>query len=124
MILSPIKLFAAAVFTAALLVACAKTSDPSGNVGAGPAGGDAEQIVIVDRAFEPRTLELTAGQEVVVEVTNEDGAGHDFAIDSLDLNTGTVESGKVATATFTVPEGTTKFRCTYHSGMEGRIEAR
>jgi hypothetical protein len=28
----------------------------------------------------------------------------------------------VATATFTVPEGTTEFVCTFHSGMTGTIE--
>jgi plastocyanin len=124
MSLSPTKLAAGAVFATALLVACTKTSDPSGNVGAGPVRGDAERIVIVDRAFEPKILELTAGEEVVIEVTNGDGGAHDFAIDSLDLNTGNIEPGEVATATFAVPEGTTKFRCTYHDGMEGRIEAR
>jgi len=124
MSLAPIKLAAAAVFAIALLAACTKSSNPSGNVDAGPAGGSAEQIVIVDDSFEPSTLELPPGEDIVVELTNEDGKAHDFAIDSMSLNTGTIEPGEIATARFSVPEGTTRFRCTFHSGMEGRIEAR
>jgi plastocyanin len=113
-----------ALFATALLVACEKSSNPSGNVSAGPAGGNAELIVIEDRAFRPSTLEASPGEEIVVEITNEDGAAHDFAIDALKLNTGNIDPGEVATARFAVPDGTTRFRCTYHSGMEGRIEAR
>jgi len=124
MSLSPIKLAATAVVATALLVACAKSSDPSGNVDAGPAGGSAERIVIVDGGFEPSTLELSPGEDIAVEITNEDERPHDFAIDDLNLNTANIDPGEVATARFTVPDGTTRFRCTYHSGMEGRIEAR
>ena len=124
MSLSPIKLVAVAILGTAVLTACQPSSDPAGDVRAGPARGDAERIVIDDRAFEPTTLELTPGDVVMVEITNKDGGAHDFAIDALDLNTGNIESGEVATARFTVPEGTTEFRCTYHDGMNGRIEAR
>ena len=127
MSLSPIKLAAMALSATALLAACTKSSNPSGDVAAGPAGAAgaaAERIVIDDGAFDPGVLELPAGEEVVIEVTNEDGAAHDFAIDDLNLNTGTIDSGGIATARFTVPEGSTKFRCTFHDGMDGRIEAR
>jgi plastocyanin len=88
----------------------------------GPAGEGAVEIVTVDSAFTPETLELNAGQKVTVEITNEDVVPHDFEIEVLDLSTGTIEAGEIATATFTVPEGTTEFACTYHSGMTGRIE--
>jgi hypothetical protein len=47
---------------------------------------------------------------------------HDFAIESLDLNTGPIEEDAVATATFTAPESGAEFVCTYHSDMTGRIE--
>ena len=77
-----------------------------------------------DTFFEPETLELTAGETVTIEVTNEGSTAHDFAIEELDLNTGTMEAGQVKSATLEVPEGTTKFRCTFHPEMEGSIEAR
>jgi plastocyanin len=107
-----------------LMTACSPDSEPSGDVGSGPAEGDAVSLVADDTFFEPEALELTAGETVTVEVTNEGSTVHDFAIEHLDLNTGTINSGDVATATFTVPEGTTTFKCTFHPGMEGTIEGR
>jgi plastocyanin len=47
---------------------------------------------------------------------------HDFAIEAADLNTGTIQAGAVTAATFTVPEGTTEFVCTFHRGMTGTIQ--
>ena len=91
--------------------------------GAGSATGDAAKIQAVggDR-FTPKTLELPAGEAVTIEITNADGRAHDFAIEAADLNTGTIQAGAVATATFTVPEGTTEFVCTFHRGMTGTIQ--
>jgi plastocyanin len=105
------------------LAACSNSSDPVGKVAAGSATGDAAKIQAVggDR-FTPKTLELPAGEAVTIEITNADGRAHDFAIEAADLNTGTIQAGAVATATFTVPEGTTKFKCTFHRGMTGTIE--
>jgi plastocyanin len=104
------------------LAAC-NNSDPVGNVAAGPATGDAAKIEAVDgNRFTPTTLKLPAGEAVTIEITNTDDRAHDFAIEAADLNTGTIEAGAVATATFTVPEGTTKFACTFHGGMTGTIE--
>ena len=105
------------------LAACSNSSDPVGKVAAGSATGDAAKIQAVggDR-FTPKTLELPAGEAVTIEITNADGRAHDFAIEAADLNTGTIQAGAVATATFTVPEGTTEFVCTFHRGMTGTIE--
>jgi nitrite reductase (NO-forming) len=105
------------------LAACSNSSDPVGNVGSGPATGDAAKIEAVDGdRFTPATLELPAGEEVAIEITNADDRVHDFAIEAAGLNTGTIEAGAAATATFTVPNGTTKFKCTYHRGMTGTIQ--
>jgi plastocyanin len=105
------------------LAACSNSSDPVGNVGSGPAMGDAAKIQAADgNRFTPATLELPAGEEVTIGITNADDRAHDFAIEAADLNTGTIQAGAVATATFTVPEGTTKFKCTFHRGMAGTIE--
>jgi plastocyanin len=105
------------------LAACSNSSDPVGKVAAGSATGDAAKIQAVggDR-FTPKTLELPAGEAVTIEITNADGRAHDFAIEAADLNTGTIQAGAVATATFTVPEGTTEFVCTFHRGMTGTIQ--
>jgi nitrite reductase (NO-forming) len=123
----PPRLALRAVITATALgvalAACSNSSDPLGNTGSGPATEDAVKIQAVDGdRFTPATLELPAGEEVTIEITNTDDRAHDFAVEAADLNTGTIETGAVATATFTVPEGTTQFVCTFHSGMTGTIE--
>jgi plastocyanin len=105
------------------LAACSNSSDPVGKVASSPATGDAAKIEVADgNRFTPATLKLPAGEEVTIEITNADDRAHDFAIEAANLNTGTIEAGAVATATFTVPEGTTGFGCTFHSGMTGTIE--
>ena len=88
----------------------------------GPGGSDAIGIVLQDEEFAPEVLRFEAGGEVTVEVRNEGSYGHDFTIDALDLSTGTVEPGQMVT-TFTVPDGTTRYRCTLHPGMDGEIVA-
>lgn len=105
------------------LAACSNGSDPVGKVGSGPATGDAAKIEAVDgNRFTPATLDLPAGEAVTIEITNTDDRAHDFAIEAANLNTGTIQAGAVATATFTVPEGTTELVCTFHRGMTGTIE--
>ena len=105
------------------LAACGNSSDPVGNVAAGSATGDAAKIQAVDGdRFTPAILKLPAGKAVTIEITNADDRAHDFAIEAADLNTGTIQGGAVATATFTVPEGTTEFVCTFHRGMTGTIQ--
>ena len=105
------------------LAACGNSSDPVGNVASGPATGGAAKLEAVDgNTFTPATLKLPAGEKVTIEITNSDDRAHDFAIEAAGLNTGTIEAGAVATATFTVPEGTTKFKCTFHGGMTGTIQ--
>jgi plastocyanin len=104
------------------LAAC-NSSDPVGDVAAGPAKGDAAKIqAVAGNRFTPATLKLPAGEQVTIEITNTDDRAHDFAIEAADLNTGTIKAGAVATATFTVPEGTIKFACTFHRGMTGTIQ--
>jgi plastocyanin len=113
------------VFVLALAVAsaaCGKAA--SGDVHDGPGGPDAEHVVMHDDEFAPGELDLPAGSEVTVEVRNEGSNAHNFTIDALDLSTGAVEPGDVKTATFTVPDGSTEFHCTFHPGMSGTIVAR
>jgi plastocyanin len=114
----------AVVGIALVAAACSGTSEPTGNVASGRAIGDAERIVAVDTAFKPAILEAEAGDEVTLEITNKEDISHDLAVESAGLNTGTIESGDTATATFTMPDSPVDFVCTYHDGMAGRIEPR
>jgi len=109
------------VVTLVALTGCAR--ERSGDVHEGSAGSDAVAVVQQDDAFQPEALHLEAGTEVDVEVRNEGSNDHNFAIDALDLSTGTIEPGQVMTATFVVPNGTTEFHCTFHPGMGGEILA-
>ncbi|MGH2736430.1 MAG: cupredoxin domain-containing protein [Actinomycetota bacterium] len=104
-----------------VFAACGGSSDPAGDVSSGPAEGDAIVVVADDTKFKPDTLEASPGEEVTVEVRNEDDIAHDFAIEELELNTGTIEPGDVASATFEVPDGGTPFVCTFHPEMTGTI---
>jgi plastocyanin len=118
----PTMLLVGALGLVALLgTACGFSSQPSGNVGEGPATGEAVRLVAVDGQFTPDSLQLPAGEEVTIEIRNEDGTAHDFAVGSLDVNTGTIDPGEAATATFTMPDDVTEFECTIHGGMSGRI---
>ncbi len=106
------------------LTACS-SSEPAGDVAKGASSAaDSIEVVAVDSSFDPGTLNLEAGEEVTVEVTNDDDMAHDFAIESLELNTGTIEAGEVANATFTVPDEGVEFVCTFHAEMTGRIEVK
>ena len=117
------RLALAAVLLAALtLVACSPSSDAMGNVSEGKAPDSTVEIAMEDGSFDPNTIELPAGEEVRIQLTNDDGHAHDFAIEAMDINTGTIESGKSAYATFVMPDEPVEFVCTFHSGMEGRIE--
>jgi plastocyanin len=106
------------------LTAC-NSSEPAGDVAQGAASAaDSIKVVAAGSSFEPGTLNLEAGEEVTVQVTNDDDMAHDFAIESLELNTGTIEAGEVANATFTVPDEGVEFVCTFHPDMTGRIEVK
>ena len=79
----------------ALGLAACSSAEPAGDVAQGPADGDnVVRIEMTDSKFVPANLELEAGEEVTVEVTNNDSMVHDFAIESLDLNTGPIEEGE------------------------------
>ncbi len=119
----PTMLLIGALGLVALLgAACGFSSRPSGNVAEGPATGHAVRLVADNGEFTPDSLQLPAGEEVTIEIRNEDGTAHDFAVESLDVNTGIIDPGRAATATFTVPEDVTEFECTIHGGMSGRID--
>src|SRR5918999_1783213 len=104
---SAARLCVIAAFVAFAVAACG--AQPAGDVHPGPGGPDAVGLVTRDNTFEPGRLQLPAGEEVEIEITNEGGTTHDFTIESLDLSTGPIKEGGLATATLTVPEGETSF---------------
>ena len=118
----PSLVLTTALLAVLALVACTPSSEAKGNVGTGETPDASVEITIDEGSFDPDTIQLPAGEEVTVQLTNEDGTVHDFAIETLDINTGTIEPGKSAYATFVMPEESVEFVCTFHSGMEGRIE--
>ncbi|HEX2054211.1 MAG TPA: cupredoxin domain-containing protein [Actinomycetota bacterium] len=106
---------------ALLLGACGGSVEASGDVTKGPAGGDAVKLVAEDNEFRPSTLRAKAGEEITVEVTNRGDAAHNFVVGDMDLSTGTIEPGGVATATFEMPGAKTEFVCSFHPGMKGEL---
>ena len=113
-----------AVVMGGVLLGGCQTSEPSGDVGYGPARGAAERILATDDRFNTSVIEAGAGDRLVVEVTNVGDNNHEFAIPGVGLTTGTIEPGDSAWARFEVPEGTTTFVCSYHGDMEGVIKGR
>jgi plastocyanin len=117
------KSVAAAVLVLAggLLGACNRQVAASGDVTVGRAPGDAIKVVAEDNEFRPVEIKGTAGEEVTVEVTNQGDSPHNFVIKELDVSSGTMESDKVVTMNFTMPDARTEFVCTFHGGMTGEL---
>lgn len=93
---------------------------PAGDVARGPGGPSAIEVTIEDGAFQPNVIQVPSG-DVTIEITNLDHSPHDFALPSLDVNTGVLEEGDVATADLALRQHTVEFVCTLHDGMKGTI---
>ncbi|HEX2160173.1 MAG TPA: cupredoxin domain-containing protein [Actinomycetes bacterium] len=72
-------------------------------------------------AWDKTDLEMAAGSEVKVEVTNDDSAPHSFTFEEASVDQ-TVDGGEDATVTFTAPDaGEYQFRCKFHASMTGTV---
>jgi plastocyanin len=111
-----------ALAAVALLGACGRAVEASGNVSRGPAAAAAVKLEAKDNEFRPGVIKAKAGEPVTVQVTNQGEADHNFVIPALDVSTGTLKPGEVATATFVMPNATTEFVCTFHGGMKGDLQ--
>jgi plastocyanin len=109
------------VLASGLLGACAQEVAASGDVTQGAASGDAIKVVAADNEFKPDEIKGGAGEEITVEVTNGGDSPHNFVIKDLDVSSGTLESNKVATVKFVMPDEQTEFVCTFHGGMKGEL---
>jgi plastocyanin len=82
------------------------------------AGGGAANVAIQDFAFEPQTVEITAG--TTVTWTNDDQAPHTATGLDGAFDTGTIEPGQSATHTFDTA-GSFDYQCAFHPDMTGTV---
>jgi len=105
-----------ALFSAALLLgACSSDGEPTG---AGNGAAD-QTITIADFTFGPNTLTVPSGEDVSIEVTNDDDVEHSFTLDD-DSVSQDVEGGETQTVTLNLTEGI-GWHCEYHPEMTGTV---
>jgi plastocyanin len=107
--------------SASATTAAPETTAASTTTAAGGGGGDEIRLVASNFAWDTTSLEMTAGAQVSVEVTNEDSAQHSFTFDEASVDE-VVPGGEDATASFTAPAaGEYEFRCKFHGSMTGTV---
>jgi plastocyanin len=89
---------------------------------AGGGGENELKLVASGTAWDTDSLDMAAGAEVSVEVTNQDSFEHNFTFAEAGANQD-VEGGEDATVTFTAPAaGSYEFLCKYHpQAMRGTV---
>lgn len=78
-----------------------------------------EKVQIVEFTYEPDPVVVQAGGKVIWQ--NEDTAPHTATADDGSFDTGTIEKGKLGSATFKEP-GTFTYHCAIHPTMHGTVE--
>lgn len=117
-----------ALTIATVLVAgvCSGGGHDHGETGA--VADDARKVVVMARsfAFDPKTIEVEAGEDVAIVLTSTD-ITHDFVLDEGDVHVVAAEKGKTQTGGFTAPDeaGEYAYFCSVAghraSGMEGTL---
>jgi plastocyanin len=79
----------------------------------------AEKVQIVEFSYEPDPVVVQVGGKVTWQ--NEDTAPHTATADDGSFDTGTIEKGKLGSATFKEP-GTFTYFCEVHPTMHGTVE--
>ena len=99
------------------------SDDSTASGGNAPApSGDAvrsAKVEIVDFAYDPDPVTIEEGGKVIWQ--NEDTAPHTATADDGSFDTGTIEKGKLGSATFKEP-GTFTYFCEIHPTMHGTVE--
>src|SRR3954454_7868157 len=100
-----------------------ETVSEEGESGSEPApSGEAqksEKVQIVEFSYEPEPVVVQVGGKVTWQ--NEDTAPHTATADDGSFDTGTIEKGKLGSATFKEP-GTFTYHCEIHPTMHGTVE--
>jgi plastocyanin len=78
-----------------------------------------EKVQIVEFAYEPEPVVVGVGGKVIWQ--NEDTAPHTATADDGSFDTGTIEKGKLGSATFK-EAGTFTYFCEIHPTMHGTVE--
>lgn len=78
-----------------------------------------EKVQIVEFSYEPDPVVVQAGGKVIWQ--NEDTAPHTATADDGSFDTGTIEQGKIGSATFK-EAGTFTYFCEIHPTMHGTVE--
>lgn len=78
-----------------------------------------EKVQIVEFSYEPEPVVVQAGGKVIWQ--NQDSAPHTATADDGSFDTGTIEQGKLGSATFKEP-GTFTYHCEIHPTMHGTVE--
>ena len=98
-------------------------SSESGEAESEPApSGEAaksEKVQIVEFTYEPDPVVVQVGGKVTWQ--NEDTAPHTATADDGSFDTGTIDKGKIGSATFKEP-GTFTYFCQIHPTMHGTVE--
>ena len=102
--------------------ASATTAAPETSSAPGTSAAENEiQLTASGFAWDRTDLEMAAGSEAKVEVTNDDSAPHSFTFEEASVDQ-TVAAGEDATVTFTAPAaGSYEFRCKFHGAMTGTV---
>jgi plastocyanin len=97
------------------------TSTEAGGITAAPSGEarKAEKVEIVEFAYQPDPVVVQVGGKVTWQ--NEDTAPHTATADDGSFDTGTIEQGKIGSATFK-EAGSFPYFCEIHPTMHGTVE--
>jgi YbbR domain-containing protein len=61
-------------------------------------------INIRQNGFSPEGISAISGQQINIEVTNEDTLPHSFVIDGLNIDSGQIQAGQTKQLTIAIPE--------------------
>ena len=78
-----------------------------------------EKVQIVEFSYEPDPVVVQVGGKVIWQ--NQDSAPHTATADDGSFDTGTIEQGKIGSATFK-EAGTFTYICKIHPTMHGTVE--
>ena len=116
------RLILVSAAVAIALGGCSNGTEPSGGSSADAGGpSSTSSITATDNEFDPAELEVTAGEEVTVTVTNDGEAPHTFTSEEAGFDSGTIDPGESADVTFTAPEEDVPFVCTIHEQSDDMV---
>jgi plastocyanin len=104
------------VISSILIISCSKSSSYTSGTGNPPPA--ANSVSIVNMAFSPASLTVTAG--TTVTWTNNDGMTHTVTANDNSFDSGNITTGSKFSKVFSTV-GTYQYHCTIHSTMKGTI---